>query len=185
MDRLLQQLDHRQLRLLLIGTGMTLFACALVYAAVPPTKEYFSIKKTAVLLEEVSEVGGELKELLSHHGAKIEVLEKQLHGDMADLPPKQIESYIIGKLQRISWKNDVEMVSVQPSVGENVQIFSETLFDIQLDGRYGNLYQWLWETRNELGFIVIKKFALRRSNNQDENPILTAEINLASYRAEQ
>ena len=185
MDKILQQLDLRQLRLLLVGIGMTLLACALVYAAVPPAREYFSVRKTALLLEEVSEGGGELQRMLSLHSQQIDTLEKRLHGEMANLPPKQIESYIIGKLQRISWKNDIEMVSVQPSVGEDVQIFSETLFDIQLDGRYSDLYQWLWETRTELGFIVIKKFALRRSNNEDENPVLTAEINLASYRVAQ
>lgn len=184
MQALLKQLDLRQFQLLLAGIGTVLMAMAIVFAVVPPVNQYRTAAKTVAVLEEVSREGGELEVLLGQHGDGIEELKRKLHGDMANLPPKQVESYIIGKLQRISWGNDIELVSVAPAPGEKVQIFQETLFRVRLSGRYGDLYRWLSEARSELGFVVVKEFGLQRQDRADDDPLLLADLSLASYRAE-
>ena len=102
---------------------------------------------------------------------------------MANLPVKQVEAYIIGRLQRISWNNDVELVSVEPSTGDRVQIFQEILFNVQLVGEYEDLYAWLWEARSDLGYVVVKEYGLTRHNSDDREPLLAADLSLASYRA--
>jgi len=104
---------------------------------------------------------------------------------MANLPLKQVEAYVIGRLQKISWRNKVDLVSVEPSSGQQVQIFSETLFNIELVGEYDNIYRWLWDAKNELGFVVVKEYGMRRRDELDDNPRLLAEVSLASYRAQQ
>jgi hypothetical protein len=104
---------------------------------------------------------------------------------MANLPLKQVESYVIGRLQKISWRNDVDLVSVEPALGQQVQIFSEMLFNIELIGEYDDIYRWLWDAKNELGFVVVKEYAMSRRDNVDDNPKLLAEVSLASYRAKQ
>ena len=104
---------------------------------------------------------------------------------MANLPLKQVESYVIGKLQKISWRNDVDLVSVKPATGQQVQIFSEVLFNIELIGEYDDIYRWLWDAKNELGFVVVKEYGMRRRDNVDNNPRLLTTVSLASYRAEQ
>ena len=102
---------------------------------------------------------------------------------MANLPVRQVEAYIIGRLQRVSWNNNVELVSVEPAIGDRVQMFQEMLFNVQLVGQYGDLYRWLWETRDDLGYVVVKEYALRRQDNVDDEPQLIADLSLASYRA--
>ena len=84
----------------------------------------------------------------------------------------------------MSWANDVELVSVEPAMGERVQIFRETLFKVRLIGEYSDLYRWLWEARSELGFVVVKEYELSRRDNDDETPRLLADVSLATYRAE-
>ena len=113
----------------------------------------------------------------------LDELRYRLYGDMANLPVKQVEAYIIGRLQKISWNNGVELVSVEPSTGDRVQIFQEMLFNVQLVGGYDDLYAWLWEARNDLGYVVVKEYALTRSNRDDAEPLLLADLSLASYRA--
>ncbi len=103
---------------------------------------------------------------------------------MANLPLKQVESYVIGKLQKISWRNDVDLVSVRPATGERVQIFDEVLFNIELIGEYDDIYRWLWDAKNELGFVVVKEYAMRRRDNIDDNPRLLTTVSLASYRTQ-
>ena len=102
---------------------------------------------------------------------------------MAGLPVRQIESYVVGRLQGISWGNDIELVSVEPAMGDRVEIFQEMIFNVQLSGEYTDLYQWLWEARNELGFVVIKEYGLARRDNDDDEPLLLADLSLATYRA--
>ena len=135
------------------------------------------------MLEEAAQDGAELEQHLQEQHVRIQELQYLLHGDMANLPVRQIEAYIIGRLQRVSWNNDVELVSVEPSMGERVQIFQEMLFNVQLVGHYDDLYRWLWEARNDLGYVVVKEYGLTRQDNDDEEPLLVADLSLASYRA--
>ena len=181
---LLQQIDMRQFRLALGGIAVVLIAIVSVYAVVPQVRDFRAASASVAVLEEVAEDGSELEAKLQERGATIGELKQRLHGDMANLPANEMEAYIIGRLQRISWNNDVDLVGVQPMQGEMVQIFREILFNVQLVGEYADLYQWLWEARSELGFVVIKEYELSRQDNEDEAPRLLAKLSMASYRAE-
>ena len=68
-------------------------------------------------------------------------------------------------------------------MGERVQIFQEMLFNVRLVGQYDDLYRWLWETRNDLGYVVVKEYNLERHDKDDDEPLLAATLSLASYRA--
>ena len=57
--------------------------------------------------------------------------------------------------------------------------------DIELIGEYDNIYRWLWDAKKELGFVVVKEYAMSRRDNIDDQPRLLAEVSLSSYRAEQ
>ena len=184
MQELLLQIDLSRFRLILGGGGLILIVIAAVYSVVPQLKEYRTAIASVAMLEEVSQDGSELDARLQERGSSIEALKQKLHGDMANLPPKEVEAYIIGRLQRISWNNDVELVGVQPIQGERVQIFREMLFNVQLVGEYADLYRWLWEARSELGFVVIKEYELNRKDNDDQAPRLAAKLSMASYRVE-
>jgi len=180
-----KKLDMREFRLVLLGLGLLITALIVSAALLPGAKTYRSAAKAVAVLEDARENSADLEQQLQERHANIEELKFRLHGDMANLPLKQVESYVIGHLQKISWRNDVELISVKPAAGHQVQIFSEVLFNIELLGEYDNIYRWLWDAKNELGFVVVKEYGMRRRDNIDDNPRLLAEVSLASYRAQE
>lgn len=183
MQELLQKISLRELRLALLGIGAILTAAVAAGSLLPKVKAASAASHQVTVLEEAAQDGAELEQHLEEQHARIQELQYRLHGDMANLPVRQIEAYIIGRLQRVSWNNDVELVSVEPSTGDRVQIFQEMLFNVQLVGHYDDLYRWLWEARDDLGFVVVKEYGLTRQDNEDEEPLLVADLSLASYRA--
>ena len=183
MQDYLKQISLRELRLLLLGIGAVVTVAVSVSIIVPNAKALHAASGTVRVLEEAAQDGAELEQHLQDQHARIEELKYRLHGDMANLPVQQIEAYIIGRLQRVSWNNDVELVSVEPATGDRVQMFQEMLFNVQLVGQYSDLYRWLWEARADLGYVVVKEYSLRRQDNVDDQPQLVADLSLASYRA--
>jgi hypothetical protein len=181
----LEKLGAREFRMALLGLGLVVTSIAITTAFLPKVKEYRSSARAVTVLEAAKENTGDLDQQLQDRHANIEDLKFRLHGDMANLPLKQVESYVIGRLQKISWRNDVELLSVKPATGQQVQVFSEILFNIELVGEYDNIYHWLWDAKNELGFVVVKEYGMSRRDNIDDNPKLLAEVSLASYRAQQ
>ena len=185
MRSLLDKLDIRELRLLLLGTGLVMTALTVTALLLPVTKKYVAKTREVAVLEEAEANSPNLDKHLQERHARIEDLKFRLHGDITNMPYKQIESYVIGRLQNISWRNDVELVSVKPASGQQVQIFREMLFNIELVGQYDDIYRWLWDAKNELGFVVVKEYAMSRRDSVDDQPLLLAEVSLASYRAEE
>ena len=183
MRELLEKISLRELRLALLGIGAVLTAVTVAGALLPKVKAARAATNEVGVLEEAAQDGAELERHLEEQHARIAELQYQLHGDMANLPVQQIEAYIIGQLQRVSWNNNVELVSVEPSTGERVQIFQEMLFNVELAGEYDDLYRWLWEARNDLGYVVVKEYSLSRQDDSDDEPQLVADLSLASYRA--
>lgn len=183
MQELLKKVSLRELRLALLGIGAILIAALAAGLLIPKVKAANAANQAVAVLEEAAQDGSELERHLQEQHSRIEELKYRLHGDMANLPVRQVEAYIIGQLQRVSWNNNVELVSVEPATGERVQIFQEILFNVELVGGYEDLYHWLWEARSDLGYVVVKEYSLRRQDNDDAKPLLVADLSLASYRA--
>ncbi len=185
MRALLEKISPRELRLILGGLGAVLIAALIVGQFVPAMKSLLAARNDVQVLRAASQDSAELEQHMRAENQRIEDLRYRLYGDMADLPLKQVEAYIIGRLQEISWGAQVDLVSVEPVTGERVQIFQEMLFNVELVGHYEDLYRWLWDVRTELGYVVIKEYGLTRQDDDDEQPLLVANLSLASYRAVQ
>lgn len=183
MKDLLQKFSLREVRMLLLGLGAIVMVGLIAGLVLPKAKAVQSAHKEVELLEQAAQDGSELDRHLQEQYTNIDELKYRLHGDMANLPVKQVEAFIIGRLQKISWNNSIELVSVEPATGERVQTFQEILFNVELVGQYEDLYHWLVEARKDLGYVVIKEYGMTRNDNDDENPLLLAELSLASYRA--
>jgi hypothetical protein len=112
----------------------------------------------------------------------VEILSRTLHGDMANLPDKQLEAFIIERLQEISWRNQVELVSVKPRRGQVVPLFREVLFDVEITGDYFDLFAWLQSLAKELGFVVVKQYVIRPIDSDKESPRLSVNLTIVSYR---
>ena len=134
-------------------------------------------------MSETTENSAGLDAQLANLRTTVDVLERELHGDMANLPMKQMEAFIIGRLQSISWRNDIQLVGVAPSDGGLSGEFSELLFDVELHGRYLDMFAWLEGVRGDLGFVVIKQFEMApMSQNDMEEPELRVNLTMASFR---
>lgn len=171
--------------MMLVMAGVFLLVCVLLASSlvIPQFKDFRAIIKAETLLQSSASSGEEMTALFASTNQNIEQLEQALHGEMANLPVQQLESFIIGKLQKISWQNRLELVSVRPGKGDKVQNFKEILFDVELRGKYFNFFSWLQTLSKDLGFVVIKTFDIQPRENNEADPDLTVRLTMVSYRA--
>lgn len=182
LDDILDRLGEREQRL--VGGGILLLSLAALFTYVlqAPLKVYRSGLASRALLEQAALQGAEIGVQLEQLRAEVAGLERQLHGDTANLPDKQLEAFVVGRLQTISWRNGVELISVEPTSGEAVATFSESLFHVELSGNYFDLFDWFSDVNDELGFVVIKEYQMRPVENVADDPLLVVNLTIASYR---
>ncbi len=169
---------------MMLGTVVVLVTIVLVmYLLWPQYKSFRDLNNSHEILLRAAGNNSGLEQQLQSTRAEVDDLSYQLHGDMAGLPEKQMESYIIGRLQKISWNTGVELASVVPGKGQQVQMFQETLFDVRIHAGYFDFFDWLQTINDELGYIVVKKFEIVPQRGKDESrPQLSITLTLVSYR---
>lgn len=174
-------LEPRHMRLIGLGLPLLLVAALLSYLVVPQVKSYRATLDSQRVLQSATR-GQELDRELRARSDAIDDLRRRLHGDMAEVPARELEAVVVGRLQDISWRHGVGLVTVVPRQGEAIEGFAEMLFEVELAGRYGEIFAWLRDVRGNLGFVVIKQFSLERRDQSLRDPVLTARLELASYR---
>ncbi len=183
MNDFLEQAEPRFMVMTLITIIFLITTVQVMYLLWPQIKAYRDLDNSYQVLVQAADSHEGLEELLQNTRDDVNKLSYQLHGDMAGLPDKQMESYIIGRLQKISWQTGVELASVIPGKGEQVQMFQETLFNVRINASYFNFFDWLQKINDELGYIVVKKFEILPQGRQDESrPKLKISLTLVSYR---
>lgn len=182
MTELLDNLDERQLRLIALAIWGLLATAMVMYVVLPQVKSYRTATENRQVLRKAAQAGEAVSAQLDTLKGEIEGLQRRLHGDTANLPEKQLESFVIGRLQSISWTNQVELEVVEPRIGETVEMFRESLFEIELTGSYRGLFKWLADVGDELGFVVIKEYEMRPAEDEAVDPSLHVALTLASYR---
>lgn len=183
MNDFLENAEPRSIAFILATVIVLTVTIQIMYMLWPQFKHYRDLNNSYQILNRAAGSQQGLENQLSQTQAEVDTLSYQLHGDMAGLPEKQMESYIIGRLQKISWNSGVELASVIPGKGKQVQMFQETLFDVKINASYFNFFNWLQAINDELGYIVVKKFEILPQGRQDESkPRLHISLTLVSYR---
>jgi Tfp pilus assembly protein PilO len=185
MFNVISRYDRKELAIIITLIFFAMSALAFTYAVFPSVKTYRATTKIETTLSKVVENGDLLDNQLSQLGKDVASLERRIHGDMASLPEKEIESYVIGKLQRLSWQNNVQLIGIEPSVGETIESFRELLFRVNLSGDYHDMYQWLQDVSDELGFVLIKQYEMRPIDGTSRQPNLSVKLTMATYGAMQ
>lgn len=180
----LARMETRQLRLLL-GGGLALLATALcMYLLWPQIKAYRGLAASRALLQTAGASQADLAAQLDGLRQEIARLQHGLHGDMGALPAEQMESFIIGKLQDISWRHQLELVSVKPVPGDKVHVFQSTLFDVEVAGDYFQFVAWLQDLHRELGFLAVEQYEMAPADRSQATPRLNVKLHIVAYRAE-
>ncbi len=183
MATAMDRFDLRSLTLLLGGLTLIVGVALFSYLLWPQYKTYRAALESRESLRSVVANDNKLNETLRGLQSEVRGLRERLHGDLAALPTKEMQGYIIGRLQRISWRNNVEFVGLQPREGEVVDKFQEILFEVQLLGDYFDLFQWLRDAGKELGFVVVKQYQMRLIEPDKDNNLLGVKLTMAVYRS--
>jgi len=183
MFTILNRFDQKELALILALVVFATTSLLFTYLVLPKIKIYRDIAKTESTLSKVVESGDLLDDQIAQLRGDIESLQRRLHGDMASLPEKQIEAHVIGRLQKLSWQNNVQLVGIEPSAGATIESFREILFRVNLTGDYFDMYKWLQDVSSELGFVLIKQYEMNPMNDSPGSPRLSVKLDMATYRA--
>ena len=178
----LSRFDRREFFLILTIIVFTVTTLVFTYLVLPKIKIYLAVAKSESILNNVVGNDAQMNDQIQGLSRDIDLLQRQLHGDMASLPVKEIEAYVVGKLQQISWQNDIQLVGIEPSAGATIETFHEILFRVTLAGDHRNTYRWLREVSSELGFVLVKNFAMQPMEDRAQNPRLSVELTMATYR---
>jgi Tfp pilus assembly protein PilO len=185
MRDFIENAQPRVVAMMLIGILLLVATVEVMYLLWPQFKHYRELNASHQVLQQAVADNDSLARQLQKIDNDVKGLSRELHGDMAQLPVKQMESFVIGRLQKVSWATDVELVSVQPGSGKKVQNFQERLFEVKLSAHYHDFFEWLQIVNHELGYIVVKKFEIvPLGSDETENPELNLLLTLVSYRME-
>jgi hypothetical protein len=182
MNDFLETSEPRTVAMMLAAVVLLASAVLITYILWPQIKAFSSVNGSHNLMLSTVNGSDDLEHQIAKVKTEVDSMAHQLHGDMAKLPAKQLESYIIGRLQKISWETDVELISVKPDVGQRVQMFQESLFDVEINAGYFDFFNWLQAISRELGFIVVKKYEINVQDKALQNPKLKITLTMVSYR---
>ncbi len=180
-DQLLRMPDRQ---LLLIGWSLPLlFLAAMASYVIKPEFKSWQSTRASVASTTAAATSIDIDAQLDWLSREIEALEQKLHGDGASRPAREMESFVIGRLQTISWGNEIELIGIQPNEGTLINGYEEMLFNVQLEGDYFDFYNWLDQVNAQLGFVVVKNFDIGRATSTEGiAPRLSIQLTMAAYR---
>ncbi|MEN8761541.1 MAG: hypothetical protein ABF290_03840 [Thiogranum sp.] len=178
----LQQLDPRSLRLILVLVWAVLAAALLMYVLKPQVLSYRQGAESRHLLEHRLGDEIQLKRDIDSVRLEVDALRQRLQGDVEDVPLNQMESYLIGRLQGVSWGANVELVGVKPGHATRVLGFEEMAFEVEVRADYQALYAWLGELAEKLGFILVKRYDIAPVGADKEADMLRMKLTMVFYR---
>jgi Tfp pilus assembly protein PilO len=184
MAATLQALEPRQINLVGFGAVGLLLAALLSFFVLPQWRAYRAAELSLTLLQANAQQGASLDTQLDLLRQEVASLERTLNGDAANLPAKKMQAFVIGRLQTISWRNNIELVGIKPRNGVPIAQFNELIFDVDLRGDYFKFFDWLENVGEELGFVVVKSFEMSPVGGDTEgpDPELQVKLTVASYR---
>ncbi len=182
MNALLASRSPRELAIAAGCLAVIVTATLSLYVIKPQWERYQAALASHELLSEFAGEDPSGQRALDALGGEVRRLQTLLEGDSANLPSQEIEAFVIGRLQTISWRHGLDLVAVEPTKGETTDDYQELLFQVEISGDYFGLNSWLSDLSTELGFVVIREYQISIHGGDDALPILRTRMLLASYR---
>lgn len=180
MMALARSLDARAWRLL-FGAGLLIVLVAAVAFVLRPQYDAFvDSKQNLNMLSNALSSGATLPGEIANLSVQVDRLDRELHGTTSDLPRNQLEGRVVGRMQSLCWRHGLQLRSIRPGAGEQISVFEEVLFDVEIAGPYFDIYAWLNDLEAEIGFVVVRQFRL--APDAINAPGLVASFTMVAYR---
>lgn len=184
MVKHLTRIDPKRLPLMAGGAALLVTAALFVYLVLPQFKAWRTASAERDGLQQSVQAAPSVAAERLRLGGQVQDLERALRGDAENVPQQAMEAFMIGRLQALSWRRGVELVSVQPLPAGAVGAIEETSFELELAGDYAAVRGWLADLGGDLEFVTVKQLRLAPRDGEDGDPRLTAALILAAYRSE-
>jgi Tfp pilus assembly protein PilO len=181
----LQGLDPRLRQVLLVAPLLLVVALGYRLLLAPDLRSYRSLRASRLVLEEAMENGSEISAELAELRQVVEGLRTRVFGKDMDMPMRELEAHIIGRLQVISSRHHVQFQSVRPGTRKKRRAFMESPVEVEVTGGYFDVAAWLRALNDELGFTVVRDYELQPVGStaaSGEDPTMRMRLTMVSYR---
>lgn len=146
-----------------------------------PLAQYRQVAATRVTLASAPDASGNRRFELDQLAADLKVLTERLTGELR-LPGSddQMTASLMSELDRSAARSGVMLTGVKPDARRQVQAFEEIAFDINAQGKYLMLCEWLMDFENALGRnVTVTEFVMKSA---DEGRQVALSLKVALYR---
>lgn len=175
-----ENVEPRILIFLMVSIIALTLTGSFLYLFKKPFKSYQQNHRMLELLEEEKTRGIPIDVEITKVSQTISDLSRELNGSGPKLPVNQMIAYVIGKLDLIASRHEVQLVSVKPDKSTKVFMFDEIPFHIEITGSYFSLFDWLHEVENELGPMIVKQFDIETLQKEG---LRRMKLVVVSYRS--
>lgn len=159
-----QQVQPRMLLILLVSLVLMSVLSAYLYVLKQPLQNLSKAQQTLSSLLDESIDSNSLTSDIETQTQLNQTLSQQLLGTSPQLPLNQMVAFVIGELDRVAEKHALHLGSVRPQETQRILTFNALNFDVEISGRYTDLYQWLTDVEQVLGPMVINRFTIETAN---------------------
>lgn len=183
LDRVARQIRPEALGATALALVALLGLAAYLYVLAPQLAEYRELlrDRTRAAVGIRSDQEEPALPALVGLGDQVARLRTRLYGGSSGVPLREMESYVIQSLDRISARHEVELVGVRPREAGQVLMFDELPYDVEVAGSYVQLWRWLQDVETELRPMVVNAYELER---KAEGPVRMS-LRLVAYRGHQ
>ena len=176
-------IEPGSLKLMLMLTAVVIATAMALYLVKPYYLDFRDRRVSYQMLLDQIDDPAQLQRSIDQARADISALQLALHGEAGNMPVNEMESYLVGRLQRLAWDAGIELVSVRPGNAKRIMEFEEISFEVEVTGGYRNLYQWLNEIGNALGFMLVTNYEISLANRNSDSTALNMHVTIVFYRA--
>ena len=178
----LQQVEPKSLGLILLLSGFVIAVAASLYIVKPQYQSYNDKSASLEILNSQIDDQSQLQQVIDVERKKIEALQLKLHGEAGEMPVNEIEAYLVGRLQELAWDAGIELSGVRPGQAKRILEFEELSFKVDVTGEYQNLYQWLNNIGDTLGFMLVSNYEISLAGRKNEQENLKMKVTIVFYR---
>ncbi len=179
----LSGIEPRSLKLMLMLTAVVIAAAMALYLVKPQYLDFRDRRVSYQMLLDQIDDPAQLQQAIDQVRADISELQLALHGEAGNMPVNEMESYLVGRLQRLAWDAGIELVGVRPGNAKRIMEFEEISFEVEVTGEYRNLYQWLGKIGDALGFMLVTNYEISLATRINDSTDLNMHVTIVFYRA--